>query len=164
MNQHYHCNKCDYTTDNNSNWHKHLRTKTHNRAEYEYYCPVCEENRGLTKQEHRSHMKTHCDRNRVATCLILLQRKIKKYDRMKRNQKVIATYAEIERHEEYYLKNRSKKGCNMRAKSIEDPVKRAEKIAKVNDLLEINKSITKRTNVDEACRLKYLEMLNDFNV
>ena len=40
----------------------------------------------------------------------------------------------------------------------------AEKIAKVNALLESNKSITKRTNVDEAIRLKYLEMLNDFGV
>jgi hypothetical protein len=83
---------------------------------------------------------------------------------MRRNQKVIATYAEIERHEEYYLIHRSKKGLNMREKSIEDPAKRAEKIAKVNALLESNKSITKRTNVDEALRLKYLEMLNDFGV
>jgi hypothetical protein len=164
MNQNYHCIKCDYTTDNNSNFHKHIRTKMHNRPDYEYYCPVCEENRGLTKQEHRSHMKTHCDRNRVATCLILLQHKIKQYNKMRRNQKVIATYAEIERHEEYYLKHRSKKGLNMREKSIEDPAKRAEKIAKVNALLESNKSITKRTNVDEALRLKYLEMLNDFGV
>ncbi len=93
MNQNYHCNKCDYTTDNNSNFHKHIRIKMHNRPDYEYYCPVCEENRGLTKQEHLSHMKTHCDRNRVATSLILLQHKIKQYNKMRRNQKVIATYA-----------------------------------------------------------------------
>jgi hypothetical protein len=38
----------------------------------------------------------------------------------------------------------------MREKSIEDPVKKAEKIAKINALLESNKSIKKRTNVDEA--------------
>ncbi len=42
---------------------------------------------------------------------------------MGRNQNVFATYAEIERPEEYYLKHRSKKGLNMREKSIEDPEK-----------------------------------------
>ena len=52
----------------------------------------------------------------------------------------------------------------MRAKSIEDPDTRNGKIEHVNAMLENNKMIIQRTNVDEYCRLKYMEMLDDYGV
>ncbi len=60
------------------------------------------------------------------------------------------------------MKHRPKKGCNIRAKSIEDPVKRLEQIAHVSAMLEINKMIERRTNIDEYVKLKYKEMLTDY--
>ncbi len=71
-------------------------------------------------------------------------------------------YGKIWRHERYFLKHRPKKGCNIRLKSIEDPVKRLEKIAPVSAMLEINQMIERRTNIDEYCRLKYMEMLTGY--
>ena len=109
-------------------------------------------------------MKTHCDRQRVATHLIFLQHMLKNFKQMKDTDGIESTYAKLERNEKYYLKNRPKKGCNMRAKSIEDPDTRNDKIAYVNAMLENNKMIIQRTNVDEYCRLKYMEMLDDYGV
>ena len=160
----YRCNKCNYETDNNSNYHKHLRTPKHNRPDNEYWCEVCERVQGLNKREHRRHMKTHCDRQRVATHLIFLQHMLKNFKQMKDTDGIESTYSKIERNEKYYLKNRPKKGCNMRAKSIEDPDTRNGKIEHVNAMLENNKMIIQRTNVDEYCRLKYMEMLDDYGV
>ena len=158
----YHCNKCNYTTDNNSNYHKHLRTTKHNRPDDEYWCEVCESVQGANKRKHAKHMKTHCDRMKVATHLTFLQHMLKNFKQMKDTDGIESVYGKIERHERYYLKHRPKKGCNIRAKSIEDPVKRFEKIAHVNAMLGINKMVERRTNIDEYCRLKYMEMLTDY--
>jgi hypothetical protein len=107
-------------------------------------------------------MKTHCDRMKVATHLTFLQHMLKNFKQMKDTDGIESVYGKIERHERYYLKHRPKKGCNIRAKSIEDPVKRFEKIAHVNAMLGINKMVERRTNIDEYCRLKYMEMLTDY--
>ncbi len=57
---------------------------------------------------------------------------------MKDTDGIESVYGKIGRHERYYLEHRPKKGCNIRAKSIEDPVKRLEKIAHVSAMLEID--------------------------
>jgi hypothetical protein len=161
--QHNHmCIKCNYQTDSNSNFHKHLRTAKHNRLDNTYYCEVCQRNHGFTKSEHEKHMNEHTDIMRVASMIQTYQQAYKHLKQMEIYEDMQEALDKIKRHEEYYMKHRPHKGLNIRKQSVQDPIKRANKIASVIAKLENNEKIVRRTNIDEVQRLSLKGMLEDY--
>jgi predicted DNA-binding protein YlxM (UPF0122 family) len=107
-------------------------------------------------------MNEHTDIMRVASMIQTYQQAYKHLKQMEIYEDMEEALDKIKRHEEYYMKHRQHKGLNIRKQSVQDPIKRANKIASVIAKLENNEKIVRRTNIDEVQRLSLKGMLEDY--
>ena len=83
-------------------------------------------------------MNEHTDIMRVASMIQTYQQAYKHLKQMEIYEDMQEALDKIKRHEEYYMKHRQHKGLNIRKQSVQDPIKRANKIASVIAKLENN--------------------------